>query len=348
MNLEDIQPKNAVIHTQTRRAKLLVELREYFEENRGKAIEDVSECPVCGSGNRHEVFCKAFVVFSRCLECEAIYQSRKVSEGVRDAMYARSEYFDLSAQGVHAATHENRKVGKSVPILDRLTAFADPNVPLRLLDVGCATGNFLELVAERTAWLGQGVEINQGAAEFARSRGLDIVLGNAMHVDWPLQSFDIIVCLGLIGRIATPRAFAARCAELLSPNGILLITTPNCNGFEMAVIGEHHLYYDPLDTPCGYTRRSIELLLESAGMRILSFTTPGEMDVEIVRRHAIDLNLPVSMSDFERTLLLSEEPRMDAVRAAFGRFLTTNGLSGLMEIVSHKPSKAHDRGGHVL
>ncbi len=278
MNLEDIQPLAAQRHFLTRREELRLLLRTEFE-GRGDVLQAVEVCPVCGSRQRAEAFRKEFVIYSRCMECEMLYQSLTIREAVRDAMYAGSEYFNVSAEGVHVATHECRKHGKSGPILERLTAWADPAKPLRLLDVGCATGYFLELVGDSTSWHGTGVEINEAAAAFARSRGLDVLTGNVMYQDWPSESFDLIVCLGLLGRLAAPAQFMARCRELLSPRGVLLITTPNCSGFEMAVTGEHHMYFDQFDTPCGYTRKSVSQLLRNAGLEILSLTTPGVMTI---------------------------------------------------------------------
>lgn len=346
MNPEDIQPLAAQRHFLTRREELLRLLRTEFED-RDDVLQAVEACPVCGSRQRTEAFCKEFVIYSRCLECELLYQSRTIREAVRDAMYAGSEYFNVSTESIHLATYEHRKHGKCGPILQRLTVWADPTRPLRLLDVGCATGYFLELVGERTSWHGTGVEINETAAAFARSRGLNVRTGNVMYQDWPSESFDLIVCIGLLGRIAAPAQFMARCRELLSPRGVLLITTPNCSGFEMAVTGEHHMYFDQFDTPCGYTRKSVRQLLRNAGLEILSLTTPGEMDVEIVRRHVVELGLPVRLNDFERELVLSEEPGMEEVRRAFGTFLRQHGLSGLMEIVASKTGTLIQGGEHV-
>ncbi len=71
------------------------------------------------------------------------------------------------------------------------------------------------------------------------------------------------------------------------------------------------------------------------------------MDVEIVRRHVLELGLPVRLNDFERELVLSEEPGMDEVRSAFGTFLRQHGLSGLMEVVAGKTETLIQGGDHV-
>lgn len=342
MKLEDLMPTPAMIRTAAERAEILGDLAQEISLDGGQ-LERAEQCPVCGDPRCTPFAVKHFAEYVRCAACGTVYQAVKLRESLRDAFYARSPYFNVTSEGFHVATHNLRKTAKCGPILDRLIPYADPGTELAILDIGCATGFFLELVSERTAWKAVGVEINEGAAAFARSRGLDVRTGNVMDVGFPPESFDIVTGIGLLGRIAEPTRFMRHCRELLRPDGLLLLTTPNCSGFEMAVLGGRHVYFDPLDTPCGYTRQSIRILLERAGFNVKSMITPGRLDLAIIRQHVRDLELPVELNAFEQDLLFSEEPGMAQAREEFTTFLQRQGLSGLMEVLACKPARSLDR-----
>ena len=85
-----------------------------------------------------------------------------------------------------------------------------------------------------------------------------------------------------------PRAFLQRLRALLRPQDILILTTLSGTGFDIQVLWErakavfppHHLnFLNPW---------SIERLARECGFKDVSVTTPGKLDVDIVRNHGAD------------------------------------------------------------
>jgi hypothetical protein len=73
------------------------------------------------------------------------------------------------------------------------------------------------------------------------------------------------------------------------------------------------------------------MLLTQAGFELLEVSTPGVLDVEIVRAH-VERDGDVLLSRFERELLGSDE----RTHRAFQTFLQQNGMSSFARIVAIK------------
>ncbi|HRD77430.1 MAG TPA: methionine biosynthesis protein MetW [Hyphomicrobiaceae bacterium] len=65
----------------------------------------------------------------------------------------------------------------------------------RVLDVGCGDGALLQLLADRKAVDGRGIEITREKVNACVARGLSVIQGNADHdlVDYPDNAFDYAI-----------------------------------------------------------------------------------------------------------------------------------------------------------
>jgi 2-polyprenyl-3-methyl-5-hydroxy-6-metoxy-1,4-benzoquinol methylase/glycosyltransferase involved in cell wall biosynthesis len=105
-------------------------------------------------------------------------------------------------------------------------------VGARVLDFGCGSGYGAKRLA-MTARRVLAVDLDEGALEFARTRHIQANLEFARNTDLatslPEAGFDLITCFEVIEHIpaAAQAALVAQFARLLTPDGILLISTPN-------------------------------------------------------------------------------------------------------------------------
>jgi 2-polyprenyl-3-methyl-5-hydroxy-6-metoxy-1,4-benzoquinol methylase len=136
----------------------------------------------------------------------------------------------------------------------------------RLLDVGCATGYFLN--AARIDFEVVGVEPSSWAADYARSRlHLDVMAGHIESVDLPLGTFDVITMNDVIEHFSDPKVALQRAATLLRPGGILYLVTPDIGSLSARLMRGRwwglrpaHLYY--------FSRRTLSALLEQCGFEV--------------------------------------------------------------------------------
>lgn len=94
----------------------------------------------------------------------------------------------------------------------RLCALLDAGVD-SVLDVGAGHGLLLEALAERRGLRGTGVEITEAKVQYARSRDIDLRLGDASRLDFADGSFDAVYCCEVLEHLPFG-SFESACAEL--------------------------------------------------------------------------------------------------------------------------------------
>ncbi|MBN1583803.1 MAG: class I SAM-dependent methyltransferase [Anaerolineae bacterium] len=115
-----------------------------------------------------------------------------------------------------------------------------------VLDIGCATGEFLAAMKER-GWETTGVELTPQIAAVARQQyGLNVLEGDFVLASLPAETFDVITMWDVLEHTYSPTAVLTKCHELLVPGGFLLITLPNLESFDARLFGA---YWSGLDFP---------------------------------------------------------------------------------------------------
>jgi SAM-dependent methyltransferase len=98
-----------------------------------------------------------------------------------------------------------------------------------VLEVGCAEGWFLD-EALRRGMVAKAIEPSSPHAEYARSRGFDVVTGyfpDDLGLD---QRFDFVVFNDVFEHLPDPVRAIKHCQELLRPGGVLVLNLPSNNG----------------------------------------------------------------------------------------------------------------------
>ncbi len=110
-------------------------------------------------------------------------------------------------------------------------AFARPYAESkRVLDAGCGTGYGSAELAQSAAEV-TGVDIAADAIEYAKQNyplaGLRFIQSSCTAVPSPANSFDLVVAFEVIEHLTDYCAFLDECARLLTPNGLLIVSSPN-------------------------------------------------------------------------------------------------------------------------
>jgi 2-polyprenyl-3-methyl-5-hydroxy-6-metoxy-1,4-benzoquinol methylase len=98
--------------------------------------------------------------------------------------------------------------------------------PGQLLEIGCSHGGFLGL-AELAGFRVSGIELSPWVVEFARkSFGVNVLTAPIERHAFPAGSFDIICMFDVLEHLRDPVTTMECCAQVLKPDGILLLQTP--------------------------------------------------------------------------------------------------------------------------
>jgi SAM-dependent methyltransferase len=146
----------------------------------------------------------------------------------------------------------------------------------RLLDVGCATGNFLHEMARSGHWEVEGVEPNAEAARYGQERfGLKIHIGELTTVALPAGTYDVITMWNVFEHLHKPMENLRAIARLLKPKGWFIFSIPNLRSWEYRLLGKYwmgwelprHLYYPSSEL--------METMLRSVGLWVRDWQCLG-------------------------------------------------------------------------
>jgi len=207
-------------------------------------------CPVCGSDRRTSVTKQNELQVVGCERCGQRFVWPVPSQVVLDAIYDRNYYRggcgSVGFSDYDALGHARRRMFSHH--LDRIERVRRPG---RVLDVGCATGDFL-LVARDRGWDPLGVDPSP-AREQAAAASLPIV-GHTIHdAQVAPHSLDLVTFWDVLEHVPDPVGDLRRAAELLLPDGLIAATVPNAGGavarlsgrrwFGYKVAGEHLQFF---------------------------------------------------------------------------------------------------------
>ena len=140
-----------------------------------------------------------------------------------------------------------------------------------ILDVGCATGLFLDEMI-RAGWQGYGIEPIESAAQFARSHfGIEVFQGMLADATYAANSFDAITFWDVLEHTFSAKETLSQAAALLRPGGIVAISVPNWDSWERRWFGRHWQGFDPPRHLFVFTRATLTTLLEEAGFAVLDW-----------------------------------------------------------------------------
>jgi SAM-dependent methyltransferase len=135
----------------------------------------------------------------------------------------------------------------------------------RILDVGCATGLFLNEM-KQAGWHSVGVELMAPAAAVARQRfDIEVFEGTLTQAAFAPSSFDVISFWDVLEHSFSPRKELQLAARLLRPGGTLALSVPNWDSFDRWLFGRH---WQGLDAPRHlfvFAKNSLSHLLLEAG-----------------------------------------------------------------------------------
>jgi 2-polyprenyl-3-methyl-5-hydroxy-6-metoxy-1,4-benzoquinol methylase len=150
-----------------------------------------------------------------------------------------------------------------------VAALAPTPRELPVLDLGCGSGVFLELVRAHGR-TGRGVELADEAIEIARAKGLEIFKDDALHFleSQAAATYSAIYCSHLIEHLnySDARRLLAECKRVLAAQGRLIVITPN--PVSLDVISET-FWLDPTHVR-PYPLPLLERMILRAGFDIVS------------------------------------------------------------------------------
>lgn len=328
VSVNDIRP-----HDLLEGQKIAIQNDIDFLISRKDQFVDVS-CPACDSVNYKSRFLKNDISYVTCNDCRTFFVTPRPSMDLLEAFYASSQNYAYWNDVLFPASEAKRREKIFVPrvnlIIELCTRYA-PDAQ-SLLEVGAGFGTFCEELQTRDVFKKiVAIEPTPDLAKTCRAKGIDVIEEPVERIIFSEDDrFDVIVNFEVIEHLFSPQDFITSCRNSVKKGGLLILTCPNGEGFDVAVLGtvsdtvdhEHLNYFNP---------DSLGALLKKSGFEILVAMTPGKLDVELVRNKVIEDKFSLDDNPFLRKVLIDD---WDNLGEPFQDFLQQNLLSSNMLLIA--------------
>lgn len=292
-------------------------------------------CPACDSSDSRAEFTKHGFGFVSCANCRTLYQSPRPPRKNFEKFYSNSKSSRYWAEKFFPSVVEARRERIFKPRVAHLTKLCAEKsaFPRTIIDVGAGYGIFLEewrrcspdahVIA---------IEPSKHLAEVCKSKGVEVVEAIAENVVGHNGSADLVVCFEVLEHVYDPVEFVKTLASFAAPGGYLLVSSLGVDGFDIQTLWErsnsisppHHINFMSVD---GFKR-----LFERAGLVDIEISTPGKLDVDIVRNAYQKDSSVLDGQRFVRQVISD-----GATAERFQQFLIDSKLSSHTWVFAKKP-----------
>lgn len=210
---------------------------------------NVQNCPVCNSDQKkHFLSCldntvsKKTFELQECANCGFVFTSPRPHNADLGAYYESDEYISHSntKKGLISRLYQsvrNRTLAQKLELINSRQAKGS------LLDIGCGTGEFLNVV-QGDGWKVRGIEPGDKARQSAIDNyKLDVRPEEALK-QIEAGSMDVITMWHVLEHVPDLAGRLQELKSILKEKGLLIVAVPNRNSHDAAYYGKDWAAYD--------------------------------------------------------------------------------------------------------
>jgi len=279
-------------------------------------------CNLCGADDTAPWAVRNGMSVIKCRQCGLIYVNPRVDDPNPDDIYDTS-YFDYYKLTEWA---NGKTFIRRVKLLEKYSPGKG-----RILDVGCAIGDFMQ-VAKSRGWDPHGVDITADSIDEIRRRtGVEIKVGDFATVPYDENYFDVVNLGDSIEHMMDPHDALRKVHHILKPGGIGYLRTPDALHLMPLLFRQSWIQIKPKEHLFYFTRKTMRRMLEQSGLEILKVSSSGTYCT-------VDILLNRITHYFTRQRVIPATLRFMANSLRLGRIRFPLDTLEEMEVIFRKPS----------
>lgn len=231
-------------------------------------------CSLCGKEKTKLLLSKQGLSVVKCGNCGFVYVNPRVENEQLTSIY-RHNYFKNKDYGYVGYEQEKRlRVKNFERWLKDAEAHITTNTPVYSLDVGCAAGYCLELMKKK-GWKANGLELDEEMCIELQKNGYEI--SRSLLVDFNSgNKFSVITLFDVIEHIPDIDKSFTKLNSLLTPDGVVIMVTPNYKSFQRKLFGKRWFQYKPIEHIQYFDKHSLNAFAERNGLQIVYQANCGQ------------------------------------------------------------------------
>lgn len=229
-----------------------------------KILTEDRDCPVCHVNHEQFIFHKDGGRYVKCMDCEMIYLNPVFKDEHLENHYRNNH----DCQSEIATNESEFYTALYTKGLHAIQAVAPKG---NILDIGCSSGNFLD-IALSCGWKTYGVELNEKEAHYATQKGHTVY--NKLLEDVVFdEKINAVSLWDVFEHLKDGRAYLTQIKELLSSSGVIFLQIPSADSLAAKMLQEKCQMFDGIEHVNLYSYKGIAKLAHECGLKILSCET---------------------------------------------------------------------------
>ena len=322
LKVDDVKPEESLqAYTQL----VGSDMKEFFGSQ-----DDWQErgCPACGSSKETSAFTKLEVPFRRCSSCYTIYACKTPEQGRIDQFYQMGQSRKYWAENLWQNTEKARMEKVIDPVIDwidnfTVSKFGAENI--RFAEVGSIHSGLVE------RWSSLGRKAVAVAPHYSTNDQSQLKVDTCDLHD--SGQFNVLYLPNTLDRTGNPAEILRWCNSHLTDDGLCFLTSILSTGIDSLTLDEKSQTLVPPDRFNCFSFEGLRDLVEKSGFEIVEYSTPGELDLDNIRRSMNDLPDSGFKTFFKYVF---EKRDSENLIADFKKFLQMNQLSSRARLVLKK------------
>lgn len=288
-------------------------------------------CPACSHKGTF-AFSKFSFHYDECSKCKTLYVNPRPEKTAFDNYYSNSESSKFWANEFYKITEKSRRNKIWQPKAKYISKKLKELGNIRsIVDIGGGYGIFIEEFKKLNNTVTPLIiEPSNQLAQICKRKKIPVICDFFENIDPKSlpQNKTLYTSFELFEHLHNPRLFLQKLFDTIKKNDIFLFTTLNGMGIDIQVLWEKSKSVSPPHHLNFFNPKSIKKLLEKTGFKVLEISTPGKLDIDIMRNNIKDIDDKFWKNFLEH----SSKKEQDTIQ----KYLRKNLLSSHMMIICQK------------